>query len=166
MAKSNSQLAKELADSMTASVSISGLNNQNDTITLSSSGYNYANTSITGGGYTYSNAITNNGAVTGNLGPYVVSAGTGITNPWAKYPSGKIKLEGNDADIELNGRSLIKLLDRIEERLNMLTPNPELETEWDQLRELGEQYRALEAKLTEQGKMWAKLKAMPPPEID
>ena len=41
-----------------------------------------------------------------------------------------------------------------------------MEKEWDQLRELGEQYRALEAKLKEQGEMWAKLKAMPAPEID
>jgi flagellar motility protein MotE (MotC chaperone) len=48
----------------------------------------------------------------------------------------------------------------------MLVPNPELETEWEELRKLGEQYRALEAKLTEQGEMWTKLKAMPPPEIE
>jgi hypothetical protein len=46
-----------------------------------------------------------------------------------------------------------------------LTPNQELEAEWDQLRELGNQYRALEQKLTEQGKMWNALKKMPPPEI-
>jgi len=30
---------------------------------------------------------------------------------------------------------------------------------------LGEQYRAMEIKLQEQGDMWAKLKAMPPPDI-
>jgi len=50
--------------------------------------------------------------------------------------------------------------------LNILRPNPELEKEWDQLRELGEQYRELEKKLQEQSDMWAKLKAMPPPVID
>jgi hypothetical protein len=59
----------------------------------------------------------------------------------------------------------MEMLHRIEERLNLLTPNQELEAEWDQLRELGNQYRALEQKLTEQGKMWDTLKKMPPPEI-
>jgi hypothetical protein len=87
---------------------------------------------------------------------------------WANLtepPSGKITLQGPNADIEVNGESLMEMLHRIEERLNLLTPNQELEAEWDQLRELGNQYRALENKLTEQGKMWDALKKMPPPEI-
>jgi hypothetical protein len=41
-----------------------------------------------------------------------------------------------------------------------------LEAQWSQLRELGDQYRALEAQLLEQNDMWNKLKAMPPPVID
>jgi hypothetical protein len=57
------------------------------------------------------------------------------------------------------------MLHRIEERLNILTPNKKLEAEWDQLRELGEQYRELEKKLNEQSKMWETLKKMPPPDI-
>ena len=87
---------------------------------------------------------------------------------WANLtepPSGKITLQGPNADIEVNGESLINMLHRMEQRLNLLTPNQELEAEWDQLRELGNQYRALENKLTEQGKMWDTLKKMPPPEI-
>jgi len=60
----------------------------------------------------------------------------------------------------------VDTLKTIQDRLNILRPNPELETEWDQLRELGEQYRELEKKLQEQSDMWAKLKAMPPPVID
>jgi hypothetical protein len=58
------------------------------------------------------------------------------------------------------------MLITIQDRLNVMVPNPELEQEWDQLRELGEQYRELEKKVKEQGDMWAKLKAMPPPIID
>jgi hypothetical protein len=58
------------------------------------------------------------------------------------------------------------MLATIQDRLNVLVPNPELEAEWDQLRELGKQYRELEKKVKEQGDMWARLKAMPPPEID
>jgi hypothetical protein len=79
--------------------------------------------------------------------------------------SGKISLQGPNADIEVNGESLMSAIHRIEERLNILTPNPELEAEWDQLRELGEQYRELEKKLQEQADMWTALKKMPPPEI-
>ena len=99
--------------------------------------------------------------------PWATTTGTaGMT--WANLtepPSGRITLQGPDADIEVNGESLMKMLHRIEERLNLLAPNQELEAEWDQLRELGNQYRALEQKLTEQGKMWDALKKMPPPEI-
>lgn len=99
--------------------------------------------------------------------PWVTTSGTnGLT--WANLSepaSGRITLQGPDADIEVNGESLMTMLHRIEERLNILTPNKELEAEWDQLRELGEQYRALEKKLNEQSEMWDALKKMPPPEI-
>lgn len=87
-------------------------------------------------------------------------------NPWATSTnSGKLQLNGDNADIEINGVSLVDRLKTIEERLNIMVPNSTMEKEWDQLRELGDQYRALEAKLKEQGDMWTKLKAMPPPEI-
>jgi len=92
---------------------------------------------------------------------------TGMTWDNLQEPrfSGRITLQGPDADIEVNGESLMEMLHRIEERLNLLAPNQELEAEWDQLRKLGNQYRALEQKLTKQGKMWDALKKMPPPEI-
>jgi hypothetical protein len=80
--------------------------------------------------------------------------------------SSTIDLKGENADIKINGISLVDTLKTIQDRLNILRPNPELETEWDQLRELGAQYRELEKKLQEQSDMWAKLKAMPPPIID
>jgi hypothetical protein len=80
--------------------------------------------------------------------------------------SSTINLKGENADIKINDISLVDTLKTIQDRLNILRPNPELETEWDQLRELGEQYRELEKKLQEQSDMWGKLKAMPPPIID
>jgi hypothetical protein len=99
--------------------------------------------------------------------PWVTTNGTsGLT--WANLsepPSGRLTLQGPNADIEVNGESLMTMLHRIEERLNILTPNKKLEAEWDQLRELGEQYRELEKKLNEQSKMWETLKKMPPPDI-
>jgi len=79
--------------------------------------------------------------------------------------SGKLSLQGTNADIDINGKSLMKTLEALEDRLNMLTPNPEMEEEWDQLRELGERYRELEQQCREKTKMWNKLKSMPKPNI-
>lgn len=76
-------------------------------------------------------------------------------------PDGRLELQGEDADIKINGRSLMNALDALEQRLNILVPNPELETEWDELRVLGERYRALEKQCAEKGNMWKKLKSMP-----
>jgi hypothetical protein len=80
--------------------------------------------------------------------------------------SGKLSLQGTNADIDINGKSLMKTLEALEERLNMLVPNPELEKEWDDLRRLGNRYRKLEAKCKEKAEMWNKLKAMPKPNIN
>jgi hypothetical protein len=52
----------------------------------------------------------------------------------------------------------MKTLGEIKERLNMLTPNVKLEAEWNQLRELGDQYRLLEAELLEKSQVWDILK--------
>lgn len=79
--------------------------------------------------------------------------------------SGLMELHGDNADIKINGRSLMDAIGALEQRLNILVPNPELEKEWDELRELGERYRELEKKCKEKGEMWKKLKQMPPPEI-
>jgi proteasome assembly chaperone (PAC2) family protein len=72
-------------------------------------------------------------------------------------PSATIQLKGESADILINEKSLMKTLDKIEQRLGILQPNPELESEWEELRELATAYRELEAKLLEKKKMWAAL---------
>jgi len=96
----------------------------------------------------------------GNIGPGSVLT----TNGWSPNPtltvsqSGTIQLEGKNADIKVNGESMMETLRGIQNRLNMLRPNTELEAEWDQLRELGEQYRKLEAEFEEKSKMWNTLK--------
>ena len=137
-----------------------------DTITLSDpSTFKFSNTTITSGGYTVSNAsIVSNG--TGGSYPYVTT-GTGITSPWGPTTvSSKIRLDGKGADIEVNGESLIGMIKKIEERLNILTPNEKLEAEWDELRELGNQYRELEQHIKDKQATWDRLKAMPPPVIE
>jgi hypothetical protein len=71
--------------------------------------------------------------------------------------AGRLDLKGEGADIVINGISLTDTLKGIQERLNLLTANPALESEWNELRELGEQYRKLEADLLAKQKMWATL---------
>ena len=78
--------------------------------------------------------------------------------------SGKMTLRGKNADLDINGKSLKDWMEKVEERLNILTPNPELEKEWDELRRLGERYRKLEKKCKEKAEVWNKLKLMPKPE--
>jgi len=80
-------------------------------------------------------------------------------------PNNTVHIRGEDADLLINNKSLKTWMEKVEERLNILTPNPEMETEWDQLRKLGERYRKLEKKCKEKSDMWNKLKAMPKPEI-
>jgi hypothetical protein len=113
-------------------------------------------------------SVTDSITVSSTGGPYTVTGSTGISVPWTgtgsntitldsswnKPASGKLKLDGPEADIEINGESLIDMLCNIEQRLNILRPNPELESEWEELRELGDAYRTLEAKIQAKMKTW------------
>jgi hypothetical protein len=75
--------------------------------------------------------------------------------------TGQIDIRGTDADIRINGKSMNRWMEQVEQRLNILTVNPELEKEWDDLRRLGERYRKLEKKCQEKAKMWEALKKLP-----
>ena len=142
-------------DCYTSPVDLSSLT-ASDTITISSGTSPYT---VTGAfGTNYPNTV-------------YTTAGTGANIPWMTSTLGqvsapKIRLDGKGADIEVNGWSLVDAVKRIEERLNILTPNPTLETEWAELRELGEQYRKLEQHILDKQATWDRLKAMPPPDID
>ena len=130
----------------------------NDTITLSSLnyGHNYPNT-MSSGGYT----------TAGTFGPFTINNGVTNTSPWySQTTSSTIQLDGDNADIKVNGWSLVDAIQKIEERLNILHPNEKLETEWEELFELGKKYRALEQQIKEKQATWDRLKAMPPPAID
>ena len=78
---------------------------------------------------------------------------------------GQVSLKGDNADIDINGKSLVKWMQVMEERMNWMQPNVELEKEWDDLKKLGDRYRKLEQKCREKADMWKKLKSMPKPEI-
>ena len=77
-------------------------------------------------------------------------------------PNNTVHIKGEDADLLINEKSLKTWMERVEEQLNILTPNPELEKDWDDLQELGERYRALERKCKEKAQMWAALKKVQP----
>ena len=72
--------------------------------------------------------------------------------------AGVLQLNGDKADIKINGISLNETLKTIQERLNILVPNSKFENEWAELKKLGEQYRKLEAELEEKSRMWTALK--------
>lgn len=115
----------------------------------------------TGTGYT----IGSNGTSSLDWSNISISSGWTTNSPTTISQSGVVDIRGENADLKINGRSLMDAIDALEQRLNILVPNPELEKEWDELRELGERYRELEKKCKEKGEMWKKLKQMPPPEI-
>ena len=113
--------------------------------------------------------------------PYTISSGINLPNgvytttgtassPWTysspNTASSKITLQGTDADIEINGVSLWKTMQEISNRLNIMQVNPELETEWTELRELGDRYRKLEQQILDKQATFDRLKAMPAPEIE
>jgi hypothetical protein len=104
----------------------------------------------------YTTTTTGTGGYNWNIGaaPTTISQG------------GRLSLQGEKADIDINGRSMSDWMAKIEERLNILTPNPGLEKEWDELRRLGERYRKLEKKCKEKAEMWKQLKKMPAPRPD
>jgi hypothetical protein len=113
--------------------------------------------SLTGSPFTFSNTAGHVWTTTGTGShPYTI-------NPYTINQSAKIQLNGKGADIEVNGESLMTMLHRIEERLNILTPNTKLEEEWEELKALGEQYRRLEQHIKNKQATWDRLKAMPPP---
>jgi hypothetical protein len=78
--------------------------------------------------------------------------------PMTVNQSGKITLKGQDADVDINGMSLKTTLQGIQQRLGILEVNKELESEFEQLQELGQQYREMEARLLEQKQVFDILK--------
>ncbi len=130
-------------------ITIGGLTDPLTTIDLSSAIY--------GTGSTYTIGTLPLGTSSSSI---FTSAGTNGT--WSGYgandASVKIGTDGihikEQGDIKLGNVSLKDFIERIEQRLAILSPNPELEKEWAELKELGDQYRALEKHITEKMKTW------------
>ena len=94
--------------------------------------------------------------------PDISWTGLGTLSISDNYNDNKsLKVVGNaefDGDITLRGKSLVKTIDKIEERLAILHPNAELEERWKELKELGRRYRELEADIIEKESIWNTLK--------
>ena len=132
-----------------------------DTITLGSN-------TIANGGVSLTSPYTFTGAIgSGFTNATYTTSGAGTSTPWfTQNPSTRISLSGEDADVEVNGWSLVAAVKRIEQRLGLFQPNPELEAEWSDLRELGEQYKKLEQHIQDKQATWDRIKAMPAPDVD
>ena len=130
-----------------------------DTITWGTTG-----TSIPGYGAAIGNGGTGYTYASPNTVPWINTT-TGSPTTLSVGQSGTIELRGEDPDIKINGKSMVAWMEKVEERLNILTPNLELEKEWDDLRRLGQRYRALEKKCKEKAQMWEALKKVQPKQL-
>lgn len=90
-----------------------------------------------------------------------VLGATGFDDMVFRVSTGDALFE-NDVDINgklrINGVDIAKSLTKIEERLAILHPNSELESRWDELKRLREEYIRLETEIKEKEQMFQILK--------
>ena len=113
---------------------------------------------------TFPYTVTSTGS--GSSGQYLQS--NGINSTWASptwtvgdYANSSLQVRGDanfEGDVKIKGKSIIDLINNIEQRLAILHPNTELENKWEDLKKLGDMYRQLEQEIIEKEKMWAILK--------
>lgn len=96
-------------------------------------------------------------SVTGSNG-YTNTTWTTAANPMTVTQQATISLNGEKADIVMNGVSLKNTLAAIESRLAILKPDIALEAEWAELKRLGDEYRALEQEIKDKMSTWDILK--------
>jgi hypothetical protein len=101
----------------------------------------------------YNGNVVIGGMGGGGGGQVYVSNGTGAT--WASTSAtttakGQLKLEGSDADIFVQGKSMKAWMESIERRLSILEPNPELQEKYAALQAAYDHYKTLESLLYEQ----------------
>jgi hypothetical protein len=100
--------------------------------------------------------------------PGQVLTSTGTSTNWGNITLAEPNIKGatlkvnGDADFEgevtIKGKNIADMFSKIEERLAILHPNPELEDRWDELKELSKRYKELEQEIIEKEKVWAILK--------
>ena len=99
--------------------------------------------------------------VTTNTGTLSLTNGTGWDTWQVAQGSPGLHVKGDaefEGDVKIKGKSIAETLDKIEQRLAILHPNEKLEEKWEELKKLGEAYRALEKDIIEKEKIWDTLK--------
>jgi hypothetical protein len=82
-------------------------------------------------------------------------------NPNTYSNNSTIQVKGDaefEGKIKVGGKDLVELLTKIEDKLAIYKPNPELEEKWEELRELSKRYKELETEIMEKEKVWEILK--------
>ena len=112
-----------ISDDITIDLDYTG---STDSMIYTTTGTSYANTITAGAG--------------GFNGTYSISSGINYGNPGLKV-TGDADFEG---DVTIKGKSLVKTLEAIEQRLSILTPDPAKLEKYAALREAYEHYKMLE----------------------
>jgi hypothetical protein len=133
----------------------------NSTMSSGSSPTQYTFTTSGTGSYNPFNGYKNGGI--GSSGQFLTTGSNGTT--WTTSTGSTtvhIDADGltmkQGADIKIGGKSLTQAIEKIEERLGILRPNSELESRWDKLKELRQQYVEMERDLLEKEKLMKILK--------
>jgi hypothetical protein len=95
--------------------------------------------------------ITNGAFTTASASSYSILKDFGT--PKVQLNHDGIKMD-ESCDLVFGNTSLKDCLTKIESRLAILRPNERLESEWEELKSLGDQYRALEKQINEKMKTW------------
>ncbi len=95
------------------------------------------------------------GGMGGGATPRAVYVSNGTGANWASTNDqttahDKLKVEGKDADIFINGQSLSDWMQTVDRRLTILRPNLELQEKYEALQAAYDHYKTLESLLYEQ----------------
>jgi hypothetical protein len=92
-------------------------------------------------------AGTSTVSITGGSGAGVLAAGTSAN--WANNSKismkGILTLEGDEPDIMIGGKSMVKWMQKVEQRLSILEPKPEYLAKYEALQQAFDHYKTLEA---------------------
>lgn len=150
----NTALNQQSIDALTTLSLSSITSSQIQTLDLSNSASWGSITSISlggsggggsGGGYHYQNTVPN------------VTTGTGIWTETVLRGS-RVDLQGANADLTINGQSMVELLNEINDRLAILKPDKDMEQDWQELRDLRQQYEQKLEHCRQKSRTWAALK--------
>ena len=135
------------------------ISNVTDTVTITSTSPTYTNGSLSSNSDLYW-GLNGTSVNSGQVYTTNTTGGSWITaDPSLKGATLSVKGDADfEGEVTIKGKNIADMFSKIEERLAILHPNPELEDRWDELKELGKRYKELEAEIIEKEKVWAILK--------